>query len=106
MKKSNKKIKINKKDLDKFSPERILEDFDSVNSVINQINNLDENLTEDDALHIQTELQQIENYLKGQYKDYIDSNIKDVNLNDIDVELYDDEKESEEESEDDLDIEE
>ena len=106
MKKSNKKIKINKKDLEKFSPERILEDFDSVNSVINQINNLDENLTEDDALHIQTELQQIENYLKGQYKDYIDSNIKDVNLNDIDVELYDDEKESEEESEDDLDIEE
>ena len=76
MKKSNKKIKINKKDLDKFSPERILEDFDSVNSVINQINNLDENLTEDDALHIQTELQQIENYLKGQYKDYIDSKFK------------------------------
>ena len=57
-------------------------------------------------MHIQTELQQIENYLQGQYKDYIDSNIKDVNLNDIDVELYDDEKESEEESEDDLDIEE
>jgi len=105
MKKSNKKIKINRKDLDKFSPERILKDFDSVNSVINQINNFDENLSEDDALNLQTELQQIESYLKGQYKDYINSNIKNVNLNDIDVELYD-EKESEEESEENLDSEE
>ena len=34
MKKSNKKIKIKKKDLDKFSPDRIMSDFDSVNSVL------------------------------------------------------------------------
>ena len=105
MKKSNKKIKINKKDLDKFSPDKIVSDFDSVNAVISKIDYLDENLTEDDALKLQTELQQIESYLKGQYKDYIDSNISDVNLNDIEVELNEDEDVIEE-SEDDLDSEE
>jgi len=96
MKKSNKKIKVNKKDLDKFSPDRILQDFDSVNSVLSKIDYLDESLTENDALELQTQLQQIEGYLKDQYKEYIDSNINDVNLNDIEVELIDDEEESEE----------
>ena len=105
MKKSDKKIKINKKDLDKFSPDKIINDFDSVNSVISKIDYLDENLTEDDALKLQSELQQIESYLKGQYKDYIDSNISDVNLNDIEVELNE-EEDIIEESEEDLDSEE
>ena len=72
MKKSNKKIKIKKKDLDKFSPDRIMSDFDSVNSVLSKIDFLDENLTEEDALTLQTELQQIESYLNNQYKEYID----------------------------------
>ena len=75
MKKSNKKIKIKKKDLDKFSPDRIMSDFDSVNSVLSKIDFLDENLTEEDALTLQTELQQIESYLNNQYKEYIDSTI-------------------------------
>ena len=108
MKKSNKKIKILKKDLDKFSPERIIEDFDSINSVISKIDYLDENLTENDALQLQEQLQQIEGYLKNQYKDYIKSNINDVNLNDIEVDLNDDDDYTEEnkESEDNLDSEE
>ena len=104
MKKSNKKIKIKKKDLDKFSPDRIMSDFDSVNSVLSKIDFLDENLTEEDALTLQTELQQIESYLNNQYKEYIDSNIKDVNLSDIDVELESDE--IDENVEDNLDFEE
>ncbi|MBT4678597.1 MAG: hypothetical protein HOB69_01935 [Flavobacterium sp.] len=104
MKKSNKKIKIKKKDLDKFSPDRIMSDFDSVNSVLSKIDFLDENLTEEDALTLQTELQQIESYLNNQYKEYIDSNIKDVNLSDIDVELESDE--IDENVEDNLDSEE
>ena len=104
MKKSNKKKKIKKKDLDKFSPDRIMSDFDSVNSVLSKIDFLDENLTEEDALTLQTELQQIESYLNNQYKEYIDSNIKDVNLSDIDVELESDE--IDENVEDNLDSEE
>ena len=108
MKKSNKKIKILKKDLDKFTPERIIEDFDSIHSVISKIDHFDENLTEDDALQLQEQLQQIEGCLKGQDKDYIKSNINDVNLNNIEVDLSDDDDSTEEskESEDDLDSEE
>ena len=106
MKKSNKKVKINKKDLENFSPEKVISDFDSINSVLSKIDYLDENLTEDDALKLQTELQQIESYLKGQYKEYIDSNISEVNLNDIEVELNDDDDDYTEEFKDDLDSEE
>ena len=102
MKKSNKKVKINKKDLENFSPEKVISDFDSINSVLSKIDYLDENLTEDDALKLQTELQQIEGYLKGQYKEYIDSNISKVNLNDIEVELNDDDDDYTEEFKDDL----
>ena len=103
MKKSNKKIKVNKKDLDKFSPDRILQDFDSVNSVLSKIDYLDESLTENDALELQTQLQQIEGYLKDQYKEYIDSNISEINLNDIEVDLTD-EDDYLEKPEDDLDF--
>tara|TARA_B110000908_G_scaffold128538_1_gene150965 strand:+ start:250 stop:570 length:321 start_codon:yes stop_codon:yes gene_type:complete len=106
MKKQNKKIKIKKKDLDKFSAERIIGDFDSINSVISKIDYLDENLTEEDALQVQEQLHQIEGYLKNQYKDYIKTNINDVNLNDIEVDLSDDDDYTEEskESEGDLGI--
>ena len=106
MKKPTKKIKIKKKDLDKFSAERIIGDFDSINSVISKIDYLDENLTEEDALQVQEQLQQIEGYLKNQYKDYIKTNINDVNLNDIEVDLSDEDDYTEEtkESEDNLDI--
>ena len=65
MKKSNKKI--TKKDLEAFTPDRVINDLNLVNSIVNKMSDLDESLTEKDAEKLKTELVQIESYLKDQF---------------------------------------
>ena len=47
MKKSNKKI--TKKDLEAFTPDRVINDLNLVNNIVNKMSDLDESLTEKDA---------------------------------------------------------
>ena len=83
MKKSNKKI--TKKDLEAFTPDRVINDLNLVNNIVNKMSDLDESLTEKDAEKLKTELVQIEYYLKNQYKDYMDINNKDISLKELDI---------------------
>ena len=84
MKKSNKK-KITKKDLNAFTPERVINDLNLVNSIVGKMGDLDESLSEDDAQKLKNELEQIESYLVNQYKDYIEINKKDISLKELDI---------------------
>jgi len=83
MKKSNKKI--TKKDLEAFTPERVINDLNIVNDIVSKMGNLDESLSEDDAEKLKTELTQIETYLVNQYKDYMDIDEKEISLKELDI---------------------
>ena len=83
MKKPTKKI--TKKDLEAFTPDRVINDLNLVNSIVSKMSNLDESLTENDAEKLKSELVQIESYLKDQYKDYMDINDKDISLKELDI---------------------
>ena len=51
------------------------------NNLPNQkISNFDENIKEDEAEKLKGELEQIESYLLSQYKDYVDLDEKDIDL--------------------------
>ena len=73
MKKSNKKI--TKKDLD------------MVEQIVSKMNNFDENIKEDEAEKLKGELEQIESYLLNQYKDYVDLDEKDIDLDSLKEDL-------------------
>ena len=75
-----KDIKITKEDLKQFTPERVIKDLTMVEKQISQINKLDENITEKDALKLKDNLHKIEIYLTNQYKDYINLDEKDIDL--------------------------
>ena len=83
MKKSNKKI--TKKDLEAFTPERVINDLNIVNDIVSKMGNLDESLSEDDAEKLKNELTQIESYLVNQYKDYMDVDGKEISLKELDI---------------------
>tara|TARA_Y100000361_G_C10975620_1_gene246307 strand:- start:37 stop:327 length:291 start_codon:yes stop_codon:yes gene_type:complete len=83
MKKSNKKI--TKKDLEAFTPERVINDLNIVNDIVSKMGNLDESLSEDDAEKLKDELTQIESYLVNQYKDYMDVDGKEISLKELDI---------------------
>jgi len=83
MKKSNKKI--TKKDLEAFTPERVINDLNIVNDIVSKMGNLDESLSEDDAEKLKDELTQIESYLVNQYKDYMDVDGKKISLKELDI---------------------
>ena len=83
MKKSNKKI--TKKDLEEFTPERVINDLNIVNDIVSKMGNLDESLSEDDAEKLKDELTQIESYLVNQYKDYMDVDGKEISLKELDI---------------------
>ena len=83
MKKSNKKI--TKKDLEAFTPERVINDLNIVNDIVSKMGNLDESLSEDDAEKLKDELTQIESYLVNQCKDYMDVDGKEISLKELDI---------------------
>ena len=83
MKKSNKKI--TKKDLEAFTPERVINDLNIVNDIVSKMGNLDESLSEDDAEKLKDELTQIESYLVNQYKDYMDVDGKEISLKELEI---------------------
>ena len=83
MKKSNKKI--TKKDLEAFTPERVINDLNIVNDIVSKMGNSDESLSEDDAEKLKDELTQIESYLVNQYKDYMDVDGKKISLKELDI---------------------
>ena len=85
MKKSNKKI--TKKDLEAFTPERVINDLNIVNDIVSKMGNLDESLKEDEAEKLKGELEQIESYLLNQYKDYVDLDEKDIDLDSLKEDL-------------------
>ena len=80
-----KKIKLTKEDLKQFTPDRIIKDLNTVESQIDKINSLDENITEDDASKLKDNLKQIEIYLMSQYKDYMNLTEKDIKAFEDDV---------------------
>ena len=74
------KRKLTKEDLKQFTPERIVKDLDMVEQIVSKMNNFDENIREDEAEKLKGELEQIESYLLNQYKDYVDLDEKDIDL--------------------------
>jgi conjugal transfer/entry exclusion protein len=88
--KNYKKNKISQEDLKKIPPEKILKDLNIVNNVLNKIEKINEDINEPEAEQIKAEVEQIENYLKYQYKDYINADIEGDILEDNDIQnLYD-----------------
>ena len=80
-----KDIKITKEDLKQFTPERVIKDLTMVEKQISQINKLDENITEKDALKLKDNLHKIEIYLMNQYKDYMNLEDKDIDFNSLKI---------------------
>ena len=74
------KRKLNKEDLKHFTPERIVKDLNMVEQLVNKMSNFDENIKEDEAEKLKGELEEIESYLLNQYKDYVDLDEKDIDL--------------------------
>jgi Asp-tRNA(Asn)/Glu-tRNA(Gln) amidotransferase C subunit len=74
------KRKLNKEDLKHFTPERIVKDLNMVEQLVSKMSNFDENIKEDEAEKLKGELEEIESYLLSQYKDYIDIDEKDIDL--------------------------
>ena len=66
------KRKLTKEDLKQFTPQRIVKDLNMVEQLVNKMNSFDENIREDEAKKLESELKQIESYLLNQYKDYVD----------------------------------
>ena len=81
------KRKLTKEDLKQFTPERIVKDLDMVEQIVSKMNNFDENIREDEAEKLKGELEQIESYLLNQYKDYVDLDEKDIDLDSLKEDL-------------------
>ena len=88
MSKSNKKRKATKKDLKNMvrgKPlERVMKDMEIVNGLMDKINDFrfGDELNEEEADKIKKDLKEVEVYLKGQYGDYLDLDLD--NIDDID----------------------
>ena len=74
------KRKLTKEDLKQFTPDRIVNDLNMVEQLVSKMSKFDENIKEDEAEKLKGELEQIESYLLNQYKDYVDLDEKDVDL--------------------------
>jgi hypothetical protein len=74
------KRKLTKKDLKQFTPDRIVKDLNMVEQLVSKMSNFDENIKEDEAAKLKGELEEIESYLLSQYKDYVDLDEKDIDL--------------------------
>ena len=74
------KRKLTKEDLKQFTPQRIAKDLEMVDQLVSKMSNFDENIKEDEAEKLKGELEQIESYLLSQYKDYVDLDEKDIDL--------------------------
>ena len=74
------KRKITKEDLKQFTPDRIVNDLNKVEQLVSKMSNFDENIKEDEAEKLKGELEEIESYLLNQYKDYVDLDEKDIDL--------------------------
>tara|TARA_B100002019_G_C20986827_1_gene458545 strand:+ start:305 stop:607 length:303 start_codon:yes stop_codon:yes gene_type:complete len=81
------KRKLTKEDLKQFTPERIVKDLDMVEQIVSKMNNFDENIREDEAEKLKGELEHIESYLLSQYKDYVDLDEKDIDLDSLKEDL-------------------
>ena len=77
------KRKITKEDLKQFTPDRIVKDLNMVEQLVSKMSNFDENIKEDEATKLKGELEQIESYLLNQYKDYIDLDESDIDLDSL-----------------------
>ena len=82
-KKEIKKRKLTKEDLKQFTPEKITNDLDLIDKLVGKMSNFDEKIKEDEAVKLKDELEQIESYLLNQYKDYIDLDEKDIDINSL-----------------------
>tara|TARA_B100002019_G_scaffold150999_1_gene130046 strand:- start:877 stop:1155 length:279 start_codon:yes stop_codon:yes gene_type:complete len=88
MSKSNKKRKVTKKDLKNMVSEkpleRVMKDMEIVNGLMDKINDFrfGDELNEEEADKIKKDLKEVEVYLKGQYGDYLDLDLD--NIDDID----------------------
>ena len=88
MSKSNKKRKATKKDLKNMVSvkplERVMKDMEIVNGLMDKINDFrfGDELNEEEADKIKKDLKEVEVYLKGQYGDYLDLDLD--NIDDID----------------------
>ena len=74
------KKKLTKEDLKHFTPDRIVKDLNMVEQLVSKMSNFDENIKEDEAEKLKGELEKIESYLLNQYKDYVDLDEKDIDL--------------------------
>ena len=74
------KRKLTKEDLKQFTPDRIEKDLNMVEQLVSKMSKFDENIKEDEAEKLKGELEQIESYLLNQYKDYVDLDEKDIDL--------------------------
>ena len=74
------KRKITKEDLKQFTPDRIVNDLNMVEQLVSKMSGFDENIKEDEAEKLKGELEEIESYLLNQYKDYVDLDEKDIDL--------------------------
>jgi len=74
------KRKLTKEDLKQFTPDRIVKDLNMVEQLVSKMSKFDENIKEDEAEKLKGELEQIESYLLNQYKDYVDLDEKDIDL--------------------------
>ena len=81
------KRKLTKEDLKQFTPDRIVKDLDMVEQIVSKMNKFDENIREDEAEKLKGELEQIESYLLNQYKDYVDLDEKDIDLDSLKEDL-------------------
>ena len=77
------KRKITKEDLKQFTPDRIVKDLNMVEQLVSKMSNFDENIKEDEAEKLKGELEKIESYLLNQYKDYIDLDESDIDLDSL-----------------------
>tara|TARA_R110000796_G_scaffold236875_1_gene356538 strand:- start:402 stop:707 length:306 start_codon:yes stop_codon:yes gene_type:complete len=88
MKNYKRKI-ITKEELKNIPPEAVLKDLNIVNDVLNKLDKISEDIDEPEADIIKKELEAVENYLKNQYKDYINVDIEDDILKNEDIQsLY------------------
>ena len=71
---------LTKKDLEHFTPQRIADDLHMIDQLVSKMSSFDENIKEDEAEKLKGELEQIESYLLNQYKDYVDLDEKDIDL--------------------------
>ena len=66
----------------------IVNDLNMVEQLVSKMSGFDENIKEDEAEKLKGELEEIESYLLSQYKDYVDIDEKDIDLdsfkNDLD----------------------